>query len=383
MMSRLIMSGVRRGSWGFVLAAVSVVLGCAPEPPAGGSATPATTTTESAGPSVGGPDAASSTTTAAPAGSGNQSTGPVELLHVSYDPTRELWKEFNDVFVQDFKQKTGRTVTVKQSHGGSGSQARAVIDGLEADVISLAMWSDVDAISKKGLIAADWESRLPNRALPFTSTIVMVVRKGNPKGIKDWSDLVKPGVEVITPSPKTSGNGRLSFLAAWGHIVNNGGSEDQAKDFVTKLYAAVPVLDAGARGSTTTFSQRGIGDVHLAWESEAHLEVTEAAGELEIVYPPTSILAEPPVAVVDQVVDRKGTREVAEAYLQFVYTPAGQAIVAKHFNRPSDAEVLAANKANFPDVKVFSITDVAKDWDDAQSKYFAEGALFDQIYEKK
>jgi sulfate transport system substrate-binding protein len=307
----------------------------------------------------------------------------VELLNVSYDPTRELWKDVNAAFAESYKKDKGVDVTIKQSHGGSGPQARAVVDGLEADVVTLAIWSDVDAVRKAGLIDENWESQLPNKSSPYSSTIVFVVRKGNPKKVKDWSDLVKDGIEVITPSPKTSGNGKLSFLAAWGSVTLNGGKDEDALKFVTELYKRVPVLDTGARGATTTFAQKGIGDVHLTWESEAVLEVKEAKGELEIVYPPVSILADPPVAVVNANVKRKGTEQVAKDYLNFVYTEAGQEIVAKHFYRPSNPQVLAKHAASFPTLKLFAVTDVSKGWDDAQKRFFADGGVFDQIYSKK
>lgn len=330
-------------------------------------------------------------------GCGGQSTGPsttdspatpapsgeaVKLLNVSYDPTRELWKEINTAFAKDI-QKSGKSVEIKQSHGGSATQVRSVIDGLEADVVTLAMWQDTDQIRKKGLINEGWEKKFPNRSLPYTSTIVFVVRKGNPKGIADWSDIVKPGIEIITPDPKTSGNGKLAFLAAWGSVILGGGSEDDAKAFVNKLYSQVPVLETGARAATTTFSQKGLGDVHLTWENEAHLEVDEAKGELELLFPKTSIQAEPHIAVVDANVDRKKTREAAEAYLNYLYSDAGQEIIAKHYYRPTNAEVLAKHKERFPDVKLFQITDIAKGWDEAQEKFFAEGAIFDSIYKAK
>ncbi len=307
-------------------------------------------------------------------------SAPVELLNVSYDPTRELWKELNEKFVA--QQKTaGNDVSIKQSHGGSGSQARAVIDGLEADVVTLAMWSDTEQLHKKGLIKDGWEDAFSNRSLPYTSTIVFVVRKGNSKNIKSWSDLSGAGIEIITPNPKTSGNGKLAFLAAWGSVIHKGGTEADARAFVTQLYKQVPVLDTAARGATTTFAQKGIGDVHLTWENEAHLEVTEAKGELELVFPEASILAEPHVAIVDENVDKKGSRTAAENYLKFLYTPAGQAVIAKHFYRPTDATVLAANSASFPAIDLFAITKIAASWDDAQTKFFAEGAEFDKIYE--
>jgi sulfate/thiosulfate transport system substrate-binding protein len=317
------------------------------------------------------------------AGSGDAaapvSSEPVKLLNVSYDPTRELWREVNEAFIADYA-KRGGAVTVEQSHGGSSSQARTVIDGLEADVVTLAMQTDTEAIVKSGLINEDWEERLPNNSLPYSSTIVFVVRKGNPKEIKDWKDLVNAGVEVITPNPKTSGNGKLSFLAAWGSVLTGGGSEDQAKAFVTELYKHVPVLDSGARGATTTFAQKNIGDVHLTWENEAYFEVDEAKGELEIVYPATSIIAEPRVAVVDEVVDRKGSRAAAEAYLKFLYTPAAQAIIAKHHYRPTSPELLAKLTGAAATIKLFPITTVAGSWAEAEKKFFASEAIFDSIY---
>lgn len=307
----------------------------------------------------------------------------VELLNVSYDPTRELWRDLNSAFIAKYEKEHGGKLTIKQSHGGSSTQARAVIDGLDADVVTLAMWPDTDAIRKAGLIAQSWEKRLPNNSLPYVSTIVFVVRKGNPKAIHDWPDLVKASVEIVTPNPKTSGNGKLSFLAAWGSVTQRGGTEQDALDFVSKLYKQTPVLDSGARGSTTTFVQKQMGDVHLAWENEAHLEIAEAGGELELIYPPISILAEPPVTVVDANVQRKGTRAIAEAYLSFLYTDEGQEIIAKHFYRPTNAEILKRHADVFPDVKLFSVTAVAKDWDDAQQKFFAEGKIFDSLYKPK
>jgi len=307
----------------------------------------------------------------------------VELLNVSYDPTRELWRDVNEKFVAAYKKETGTDVTIKQSHGGSSTQARAVIDGLEADVVTLASFLDTDAISKKGLIKEGWVDEFPQRSLPYTSTIVFVVRKGNPKGVKDWPDLVKPGVEVITPNPKTSGNGYLSFFSAWGSVVLRGGSKDDAVKYVTQLYKQVPVLDSGARGSTTTFVQKKIGDVHLAWENEAHLEVEEAKGELDLIYPPISIRAEPHVAIVDENVDRKKTRAVAEAYLKFVYTDEGQELAAKHFYRPSNEAVLKKHSDVFPEIKLFPITEIAKDFPDAHKQFIAEGGVFDSIYKPK
>ena len=321
-----------------------------------------------------------SDTKAKSGGAGRQN---FQLLNVSYDPTRELWKDLNGAFIPKYEQETGNSVKIKQSHGGSSSQARSVIDGLEADVVSLALWQDTDQIRKKGLIKDGWEELLPNRSLPYTSTIVFVVRQGNPKGIKDWSDLVKSGVEIITPDPKSSGNGKLAFLGAWGSVIIGGGNEDQATEFVTQLYKQVPVLDTGARGATTTFAQKGLGDVHLTWENEAYLEVEEAKGGLEIVYPSVSILAEPYVAVVDLNVDRSKNRAVAEAYLKFLYTNEGQEIIAKHYYRPTNAETIAKHRDRFKALKLFPITDIAKSWDDAQSRFFAEGAVFDTINTSK
>ena len=307
----------------------------------------------------------------------------VELLNVSYDPTRELWREINEKFSASYSKQAGVALTVKQSHGGSSTQARAVIDGLDADVVTLASFLDTDAISKKGLINPGWVDELPNRSLPYTSTIVFVVRKGNPKGVKDWPDLAKEGVEVVTPNPKTSGNGYLSFFSAWGSVVLRGGSKDDATKFVTSLYKHVPVLDSGARGSTTTFVQKQIGDVHLAWENEAHLEVKEAKGELQIVYPPISIRAEPHVAVVDANVDRKKTRAAAEAYLQYLYTDEAQDIVAKHHYRPTTDAAQQRHAAEFPELKLFPVTDIAKDFADAHKQFIAEGGVFDTIYKPK
>jgi sulfate transport system substrate-binding protein len=304
----------------------------------------------------------------------------VELLNVSYDPTRELWRDLNQAFQSAYEKETGVQVTIKQSHGGSSSQARAVIDGQDADVVTIASIIDTDAIRRKGLIRDGWVDRLPNRSLPYYSTVVFVVRKGNPKGIKDWPDLVKPGIEIITPNPKTSGNGYLSFFAAWGSVVLRGGSRDDAVDYVTRLYRQVPVLDSGARGATTTFVQRQIGDVHLAWENEAHLEVREARGELELVYPPISIRAEPHVAVVDANVDRKGTRAAAEAYLRFTYTDAAQEIIARHYYRPSNEVVLKKHASTFPQIRLFEAKEIAADFHDAHRQFIAEGGVFDQIY---
>ena len=309
----------------------------------------------------------------------------VTLLNVSYDPTREVWRDINSNFIPRYEKEKGVKLTINQSHGGSSTQARAVIDGLEADAVTLASYLDTDAISKKGLIKEGWVDRLPNRSLPYFSTIVFVVRKGNPKGIRDWPDLVnKPGVAIVTANPKTSGNGYLSFFSAWGSVTVRGGSRQDAIHYVTKLYQRVPVLDSGARGATTTFVQKGIGDVHLAWENEAHLEVAEAKGELELVYPPISIRAEPHVAVVDANVDRaKGHREAAEAYLKYTYTDEAQEIFAKHFYRPNNKAILKKYAATFPDSKLFLITDIAKDWSDAHKQYIGDGGVFDSIYKPK
>ena len=308
----------------------------------------------------------------------------ITLLNVSYDPTRELWRDINNNFSRQYEKEKGDKLSIRQSHGGSSTQARAVIDGLEADVVTLASFLDTDAISKKGLIKPDWVDRLPNRSLPYLSTVVFVVRKGNPKGIKDWPDLVnKPDVSIITPNPKTSGNGYMSFFAAWGSVVLRGGSRQDATDYVTKLYERVPVLDSGARGATTTFVQKGMGDVHLAWENEAHLEVREAKGALELVYPPISIRAEPHVAVVDDNVDRAKTREAAEAYLKYTYTDEAQEIFAKHFYRPSNEATLQKHAATFPEMRLFAITEIAKDFPDAHKQFIGEGGVFDTIYRPK
>ena len=302
------------------------------------------------------------------------------LLNVSYDPTRELWKAVNARFVPAWKQDKGETLEIKQSHGGSGTQARAVVDGLEADIVTLAMWPDTDAIRKVGLINSGWESRFPNNSTPYNSTIVFLVRKGNPKGIKDWADIVKPGVDIVTPNPKTSGAGKLAFLAAWGQVLKNGGTEGQAKEFVTKLYQQAPVLDSGARASTVTFAQKGIGDVQLTWENEAYLQQKETPGEFQIVYPSLSFLAEPPVAVVDVNASRHGTTAAANAYLNFLYTPAGQEIIAQNFYRPIDPAVVAKYRAQFPEIATFKVDTVARDWTDAYDKFFGEGKIFDSIY---
>jgi sulfate transport system substrate-binding protein len=307
----------------------------------------------------------------------NAAKESVTLLNVSYDPTRELWRDINSQFIKAYKRDHHVDVDIKQSHGGSATQARAVIDGLDADVVTLAMFQDTDAIREMGLIAEGWVDQLPNKSLPYTSTIVFVVRKGNPKGIKDWPDLVKGDTQIVTPNPKTSGNGKLSLLAAWGSVTQNGGTDEQALQYIIELYKRVPVLDSGARGSTTTFVQKQMGDVHLAWENEAQLEVQEAKGGLEVVYPSISILAEPHVAVVDANVDRKATREVAEAYLKYLYTDDAQNIIAGHFYRPANEEIGKTFVSALPPLRRFPITAVAKDWDDAQRKFFADGAIFD------
>lgn len=311
------------------------------------------------------------------------------LLNVSYDPTRELYKDFNAAFAAHWKAQSGETLNVRQSHGGSGKQALAVRDGLEADVVTLALAYDIDAIAEKGLLAADWQKRLPHNSAPYTSTIVFLVRKGNPKGIRDWGDLARPGVGVITPNPKTSGGARWNYLAAWAWALKQpGGNADSAREFVARLFRNVPVLDSGARGSTTTFVERGVGDVLIAWENEAQLAVKELGndkgkGGFEIVAPSWSILAEPPVAVVDKVVDKRGTRKQAEAYLNYLYSPAGQEIAARHYYRPRDAKVVAAYAANFPKLKLVSVDEVFGGWQKAQKAHFADGGSFDAIYAKK
>ena len=311
--------------------------------------------------------------------------GGQTLLNVSYDPTRELYVAINAAFIKQWQAKTGKTVQIRQSHGGSGAQARAVSDGLEADVVTLALAYDIDAVRKAGLISdPGWQKRLPQNSAPYTSTIVFLVRKGNPKGIKDWSDLVKPGIRVITPNPKTSGGARWNYLAAWEYGKRSGGGTDaKGREFVAQLFKNVPVLDSGARGATTTFVQRGIGDVLLAWENEAYLAVGEGRGQVEIVVPSLSILAEPPVAVVDKVVDKRGTRKVAEAYLEYLYSPVGQEIAAKNFYRPIDDKVAARYASQFPKIALFTIDDVFGGWAKAQKTHFADGGVFDQIYSVK
>lgn len=307
----------------------------------------------------------------------------VTLLNVSYDPTRELYQDFNQAFAKHWKAKSGETVAIKQSHGGSGKQARSVIDGLEADVVTLALAYDIDELAAIGkLIPADWQKRLPNNSAPYTSTIVFLVRKGNPKGIKDWDDLAKPGVSVVTPNPKTSGGARWNYLGAWGYALRKpGGSEQKARDFVGALYKNVPVLDSGARGSLITFTERGIGDVFISWENEAFLAVKELGPDkFEIVVPSVSILAEPPVAVVDKVVEKRGTRKVAEEYLGYLYSDEGQEIAAKNYYRPRLEKVAAKYGNQFTKVSLFTIDDVFGGWQKAQKTHFADGGVFDQIY---
>jgi len=309
----------------------------------------------------------------------------VNLLNVSYDPTRELYQDVNAAFAKSWKAKSGDNVKIKQSHGGSGKQARSVIDGLEADVVTLALGYDIDALAEKNLLRKDWQTRLPHNASPYTSTIVLLVRKGNPKAIRDWNDLVKPGVAVITPNPKTSGGARWNHLAAWGYALRQpGGNEAKAKDFLTRLYKNVPVLDSGARGATTTFVERGIGDVLIAWENEAYLAVKELGPDkFDIITPSVSILAEPPVAIVDKFADKHGTRKVAEAYLNFLYTDEAQAIIARNYYRPATPKAAQQYAKNFPQVKLFTIGDVAGNWAKAQKTHFADGGIFDQIYQPK
>jgi sulfate/thiosulfate-binding protein len=326
--------------------------------------------------------AAFALTTATLFGASLAQAAEVTLLNVSYDPTRELYVDYNAAFAKYWKAKTGQDVKINQSHGGSGKQARSVIDGLAADVVTLALAADIDAVATQGkLLPINWASRFPQNSSPYTSTIVFLVRKGNPKGIKDWDDLIKPGIQVITPNPKTSGGARWNYLAAWGWALKQpGGSDATAKEFVRKLYKNVPVLDTGARGSTTTFVQRGLGDVLIAWENEAILAIKElGADKLQLVVPTVSVLAEPPVAVVDKVVLRRGTREVAQAYLQYLYSKEGQEIVAKNYYRPRDAEVAAKYAAQYPKLNLVTIADFGG-WGKAQPTHFGDGGVFDQIY---
>ena len=310
-----------------------------------------------------------------------QALADTSLLNVSYDPTRELYQDFNAAFAKHWKAKTGETVSIKASHGGSGKQARAVIDGLEADVVTLALAYDIDAIAEKTkAIPSNWQKRLPHNASPYTSTIVFLVRKGNPKKIKDWPDLARAGIEVITPNPKTSGGARWNYLAAWGYALKRGNDEATARNFVKQIFGNVKVLDSGARGATTTFTERGIGDVLIAWENEAYLAVKELGPDkFEIVTPSVSILAEPPVSLVDKVVDKRGTRKVAEAYLQYLYSPEGQDIAGKNYYRPVDAKIAAKYARQFAPVKLFTIDEVFGGWQKAQKLHFADGGVFDQI----
>lgn len=310
--------------------------------------------------------------------------GTVTLLNVSYDPTRELYQELNASFVKYWKAKTGQDVVIKQSHGGSSKQARAVIDGLEASVVTLALGYDIDAIAEQAkILPKNWQTRLPRNSSPYTSTLVFLVRKGNPKKIKDWDDLVKPGVSVITPNPKTSGAARWNYLAAWGYALKkNGGDEGKAKDFVTRLYKNVPVLDSGARGATTTFVERGIGDVLINWENEVLLAARELGKDkVELVVPSVSILAEPPVSLVDKVVDKRGTRAVAQAYLEYLYSDEGQEIAGKHYYRPTNPQVAAKYSSQFSKLNLFTIDEVFGGWQKAQKTHFADGGIFDQIYQ--
>lgn len=307
---------------------------------------------------------------------------PVKLLNVSYDPTRELYVEFNEAFAKYWLEKEGQEVTIEQSHGGSGKQGRAVVDGLEADVVTLALGYDIDAIVEADLLTDDWQSQFEHNSSPYTSTIVFLVRKGNPKNILDWNDLIKDGVEVITPNPKTSGGARWNYLAAWGYALKqNNNDEEAAKQFVSELFKHVPVLDTGARGSTTTFVEREIGDVLLAWENEAYLSINELGPDkFDIVYPSLSILAEPPVAIVDKIVDKRGTREVAEAYLQYLYSDEGQTIAGKNYYRPTTPEIAEQFKDQFPELELLQIDKDFGGWQAAQEKHFADGGIFDQIY---
>lgn len=336
-----------------------------------GAATEAPAATEAAANTAATPEA-----TKAPA------KDPIELLNVSYDPTRELYENYNKAFAAYWEQETGQKVTIKQSHGGSGKQSRAVLDGLEADVVTLALGYDIDALQETGLISADWQSKYEHNSSPYTSTIVFLVRKGNPKGIKDWPDLLKDDVEVITPNPKTSGGARWNYLAAWGYALDqNNNDEAKAQEFVQKLFKNVPVLDTGARGSTTTFVERGIGDVLIAWENEAYLSIKELGPDkFEIVNPSESILAEPPVAVVDKIVDKRGTREVADAYLKYLYTEEGQKIAAENYYRPTLESVKEQYKDQFPEIKLFTLADKFGTWKETQEKHFNDGGIFDKIY---
>jgi len=316
---------------------------------------------------------------------GAASNKPVELLNVSYDPTRELYTKFNESFAKYWKEKTGQEVTINQSHGGSGAQSQAIIGGLEADVATLALGYDIDALSKEGLVNSDWQSKFKDNSAPYTSTIVFLVRKGNPKNIKDWDDLIKKDISIITPNPKTSGGARWNYLAAWAYASQkNNGDEAAIKDYMSKLFSNVAVLDSGARGATTSFVERGLGDVLIAWENEAMLSLNELGKDkYEVVVPSISILAEPPVAIVDKVVDKKGTREVAQAYLDYLYTKEGQEIAAQNYYRPRDKEVAEKYKATFPEVKLVTVDGEFGGWAKAQVTHFADGGTFDQIYTPK
>ncbi len=313
---------------------------------------------------------------------GSAHAADITLLNVSYDPTRELYTELNKAFAAEFQAKNGKSIEVKQSHGGSGKQARSVVDGLQADVVTLALAYDIDEIADRGLLAKDWQQKLPQNASPYTSTIVFLVRKGNPKGIKDWNDLAKPSVKVVTPNPKTSGGARWNYLAAWGFALRQPGSTpEKARDFVKAIYANVPVLDTGARGSTVTFVERNVGDVLIAWENEAFLSINEfGKDKFDIVVPSLSVLAEPPVAIVDKVVDKKGTRVAADAYLKFIYSKTGQEISAKNYYRPRDPEVIKKYENAFPQVKLFTVDEVFNGWRKAQETHFKDGGVFDSIY---
>jgi sulfate transport system substrate-binding protein len=312
---------------------------------------------------------------------GSAYAADITLLNVSYDPTREFYVALNKAFAEKYKAETGKSVEIKQSHGGSGKQARSVIDGLDADVVTLALAYDVDEIARKGLLATDWQKKLPQNASPYTSTIVFLVRKGNPKGIKDWDDLTKPRVKVITPNPKTSGGARWNYLAAWGYALKKFGNDEKARDFVQNIYKNVPVLDTGARGSTVTFVERNVGDVLIAWENEAFLSINEfGKDKFEIVVPSASILAEPPIAVVDKVIDKKGTRTAAEAYLKFIYSPEAQEIAARNYYRPRDEVIAKKYENTFPKVQLFTIDDVFGGWTKAQTTHFKDGGIFDAIY---
>ena len=309
----------------------------------------------------------------------------VSLLNVSYDPTRELYQDVNKSFAEYWKKTSGQDVKIKQSHGGAAKQARSVIDGLQADVVTLALSYDIDEIAQRGLIAKDWQKRLPNNSAPYTSTIVFLVRKGNPKNIKEWGDLARPGIAVITPNPKTSGGARYNYLAAWGYALKqSGGNEKTAQELLTKIYKNVPVLDSGARGSTTTFIEREIGDVLITWENEALLAIRELGPDkVQIVVPSLSVLAEPPVTVVDKVVDRRGTRKVAEAYLNYLYSDAGQELAGKHYYRPINEKIAAKYASQFPKLKLLTVDEIAGGWTKAQKTHFADGGTFDQIYQPK